>query len=356
MTTTLVTGANGFIGSHLVEHLQAQGDTAYAMVRRSSNLKNFDGRTVDFRYADVQDVDAMAEAMRGVDIVYHVAGMTTGRTPADYDRVNGTGTANVFAAARKAKDGPKRVVYVSSLAAAGPSHPEVARREHHRPAPVSTYGRSKALGEVAAVEAAAWGGPFDVVVVRPPAVYGPRDEDFTQVIDLANRGIVLKLGFGDAWFSIVHAEDLVRGIRLAGERGEALPGDGLHALRDGGEAADHDEAAHPHGRGIYYVCDGGRYTWAELGQRSAKALGRSALTLAIPVPLAWLMAVGSEGVGRLRGDVPIFNRDKVREGSASGWWAQDDKARRDLGYESRFPLDEGLEQTARWLKDRGILR
>lgn len=349
MKSALVTGASGFIGSHLVEGLQDRGATAYAMVRRTSNTRNLAGRTIDWRYADVGSVDTMVEAMKGVEVVYHVAGLTAGRSSDEYNKVNGEGTANVLKAAAAA--GVGRVVYVSSLAAAGPSHPEVARREHHRPAAISTYGRSKALGEdaVAAMVATA---PFDVVIVRPPAVYGPRDEDFAQVIDMAARGLVLQLGGGGSWFSIVHALDLVEGIILAGERGTPIPKAGPHALRGDGGADDDGADDHDAGAGIYYVTDGGRYTWAELGQRSAKAQGRSARTVAIPVPIATALGWGSELIGQLRGIAPIFNRDKVLEGSASGWWADDGKARRSLGYQHRRPLDEGLEETARWLRDR----
>mgnify|MGYP002630019026 CR=1 FL=1 len=356
MSTALITGSNGFIGSHLVEFLQDRGDVAYAMVRKTSNTKNLDHRTVDYRYAGLTDVDSLADAMQGVDVVYHLAGMTAGRAAQDYEAINGQGTANVLAAAKKARNGPRKVVYVSSLAAAGPSDHGVPRAEHHTPAPVSIYGRSKASGERAA-HAAAADGAVQVTIVRPPVVYGPRDEDFLQVIQMANSRLVLVLGFKKAWFSAVHPHDLVRGIVLAGDKGKHLPSAAeSHALSGGGLSRDtaHD-GHHPDGEGIYFITDGGQYTWAGLGHRAAAALGKKAYTLTIPVTVAYPAALASEMFGKLSGKLPIFNRDKVREGSASGWWAAIERARDELGYVPEMPFDEGIRDTVRWARDHGVL-
>jgi len=349
----LVTGSNGFIGSHLVERLQDRGDTAYAMVRKTSDVRNLAGRTVDYRYAGLADVDSLAEAMRGVDIVYHLAGVTSGRGIQDFERVNGGGTANVMAAAKRA--GVARVVYVSSLAAAGPSQHEIARAEHHTPAPISIYGRSKHSGERASYDAAQ-DGELQVTIVRPPVVYGPRDVDFLQVIKMAKSRLVLKLGRHDGWFSAVHPHDLTRGILLAGDKGEGIPRSEGHALAGGGLSPDvARDTPDESGDGIYFITDGSRYTWAEFGQRSARVMGCKAVTVTFPVPLAHGAAYLSERWGKLSGTLPIFNRDKVREGSASGWWASIDKARAELGFVPEMDFDRGVAQTIRWATDNGML-
>jgi len=349
----LITGANGFIGSHLVELLQDRGDAPLAMVRKTSSTHHLDGRTVDYRHAGLMDVDAMAAAMDGVEVVYHLAGLTMGRAMSEYARVNGTGTANVMAAAKRA--GVRRVVYVSSLAAAGPSHPEVPRAEHHTPTPLSVYGRSKHLGEVEAWRAAQ-DGTLEVVVARPPAVYGPRDTNFLKVIRMARRGLVVELGFKRAWFSAIHSHDLVRGIVLAGERGRPIPTDSPgHALGGGGLAREDASAAHESGDGVYFLTDGGRYTWAGMGKEAARLQGKRGFVVPLPVPLAFVVAAGAELVGKLTGRLPLVNRDKIREGSASGWWASEQRARDELGYVPEMPLTAGLEDTIRWAVDRGML-
>ena len=353
MSTALVTGSNGFIGSHLVELLQERGDTAYAMVRKTSNLDNFGGRTVDFRYAGLTDESSLVDAMQGVDVVYHLAGMTAGNAPQDYDRVNGGGTANVLAAAKKA--GVGKVVYVSSLAAAGPSNHEVPRAEHHTPEPMSVYGRSKYLGEKEAL-AAAQDGDLHITIVRPPFVYGPRDTEVLQLIQVAKKGLIVNVGFHDAWMSMVHPHDLTRGIALAGDKGAALPSSEEHAIAGAGLAGDaHHDGHHEAGEGIYYITDGGQHTLVQFGQVSAQILGRKAMVLRFPVPLAMTAAWFSEMGGKLVGKLPVFNRDKVREGAASGWWARIDKARDELGFEPEIPLEKGLEETIAWATDAGKL-
>lgn len=354
----LVTGANGFVGSHLVEWLQERGDHPYAMVRKTSNVANLDDAGCEYRYGSLGDLDSLIEAMEGVDIVYHVAGITAAFTPDALNEVNAAGTARVFEAARKAKNGPARVVYISSLEAAGPSHHEVARAEHHKPAPFTWYGTSKFGGEQAAWEAAQTATDFDVVIVRPPLVYGPRDQDVLQMIQSSNWRIVARPGFRDTHMSAIHNHDLVRGITLAGDRGKALPKDpDVHVLMGGGHEHHQpiEDPAHPIGQGIYFFCDGGQHSIKSFGHDAAKALGKSAMTLPVPSPLGWIGAFAAELAGRMSGKAPAFNRDKHRASLASGWWCDSSRARAELGYTVEMPLDAGLEQTVRWLRDNKVL-
>ena len=356
-TSALVTGANGFVGSHLVELLQDRGDSPFAMVRKTSNVDNLKGRSVAFRHADVTDLDSLRAAMEGVEIVYHVAGATAGWTEADFDRVNQTGTENVLEAARTTKNGPRRVVLMSSLAAGGPCSPTEGRREYHATDQVTHYGRSKFRGEEAALRAAA-SGDIEVVIVRPPAVYGPRDTEVLQLIQAANWGLVATQGFGDFWMSVVHPHDLCRGTILAAERGKALPsaGDG-HVLAGAGLPFPERDAdpSHAAGQGIYYITDGGRYTLEEFGRAAATALGKKAIRLSIPKPLVWLGAWGTELGGRMKGRAPVFSRQKVVEASQPGWVAEIDKAREELDFRPEMPLAKGMEQTVRWLRDNSVI-
>lgn len=356
--TALVTGANGFIGSHLVEWLQDRGDTAFAMVRATSNTDNLADRTVDYRHGSLGDLDSLIAAMAGVDVVYHVAGITAAFTQTTLNEVNASGTARVFEAARKAKNGPSRIVYLSSLEAAGPSHHDIARAEHHRPEPFTWYGTSKFGGEQAAWEAAQSSGGFEVVIVRPPLVYGPRDQDVLQMIQSANWRLVARPGYRDTWLSAVHVQDLVRGMTLAADEGSALPvAPEEHVLAGAGATRDTpaDSPDHPVGQGIYFFDDGGQHTVKSFGHAAAAALGKKAMTLPVPPPLAWVGAVAAEAVGRMRGKPPAFNRDKHRASIASGWWCDSSRARAQLGFESEMPLERGLEQTVGWLRDHRVL-
>jgi nucleoside-diphosphate-sugar epimerase len=356
-TAALVTGANGFVGSHLVELLQDRGGEAYAMVRRTSNVDNLKGRNVEFRYADVTDTDSLRQAMEGIEIVYHVAGATAGWTEDDFDRVNQKGTQNVFEAARTAKNGPRRVVLMSSLAAAGPCSAEAGRREYHSPDQITPYGRSKFRGEQAAFQAAQ-SGDIEVVIVRPPTVYGPRDTEVLQLIQAANWGLIATQGFRPLWMSVVHPHDLCRGTVLAAERGEPLPREPQgHVLGGGGVAFPEIDADHAHaaGKGIYYFHDGGRCTLEGFGRAAAEALGKRAVRLALPKPVVWVGAWFNELGGRIKGKAPVFSRHKVLEASQPGWMCEIDKAREELGYTPEMPLAEGMEQTVRWLRDHSVI-
>ncbi len=355
-TTALVTGANGFVGSHLVELLQDRGDLPYAMVRKTSNVDNLKGRSVEYRYADVTDLDSLRAAMEGVEIVYHVAGATAGWTEEDFDRVNKTGTENILDAARTTTNGPRRVVLMSSLAAAGPCSADEGRREFHAADQITPYGRSKFRGETAAKKAAA-SGDIEVVIVRPPTVYGPRDTEVLQLIQAANWGIVATQGTKPLWMSVVHPHDLCRGTVLAAERGAPLPaGDDGHVLDGGGLAfPESADPSHDAGRGIYYLTDGGRYTLEEFGRAAATALGKKAMKLAIPKPIVWVGAWFNELGGRMKGRAPVFSRNKVVEADVPGWMCEIDKARTELEFRPEMELADGMEQTVRWLRDHSVI-
>lgn len=354
----VVTGANGFIGSHLVERLLERGDDVRAMVRKTARLDNLEGCTPTLVHASLADTDSMTAAFDGAEIVYHVAGLTAAFTRAEFDRANLEGTRNVLAAIQAARRPPRRLVLVSSLMAAGPSHPEVARREHHNPrTDVTLYGDSKLAGERLAY-AAARAGEVEVVIVRPPAVYGPRDEDVLQMIRSAKFGVIAQPGLRPTWMSFIHARDLVEGIVLAGARGRSIPrGDAPHALGDGGCPDDHvpEDPSHPAGEGIYFFTDGDRHTVVSFGKAAAAALGRRALAIPFPRAAVWTMAGVNQAIGRLRGEAPALTLDKARGSMASGWWCDDSRARSELGYAPQWPLERGLADTVAWARAHGRL-
>ena len=363
MSVALVTGASGFIGSHLCEVLRERGHEVRAMVRASSKLDKLEqgaaGKPFTLAHAALDDVAAMADVMAGVDVVYHVAGLTAAFDRTGFDRVNVEGVTNLFAAisrARESGSGPTRVVHVSSLMAAGPSHARAARREHHRHEHGFTdYGDSKLAGEAVAITSARAAG-VELVIVRPPLVYGPRDDDVLQMIKSAAMGVVAQPGFRPTWMSAIHGRDLAIGIALVGERGrpipEKLPADHVHA-GGGSDCRVPGAVDDPRGTGIYYLTDGGRTSIAEFGQLAAAALGRRALT--IPLPAFAVRSVGAlnQQIGRLRGEVPALTLDKARGSLSPGWWCDDARARAEIDWRPTFPLERGLEDTVRWLRNHG---
>lgn len=355
--TSLVTGASGFIGSHLVDALCARGDPVRAMLRRTSSKQNLEGSPAELVYAGLDDVDAIATALDGVETVFHVAGVTSAFNREQFERANTLGVANLFEAVRKARPGPRRVILMSSLMAAGPSHPNVARREHHRTREYTLYGASKLAGERIGYEVAR-SGSTEVLILRPPLVYGPRDQDVLQMIKAANTHVVGQAGLQAKWLSALYIADLVRATLLVADRGTPLPRESEdHVLAGGGEPYHHipRDPVHPAGQGIYYFTDGGRHTESSFGQTAARVLGKRAVTVSVPGPLVLAAGFLTQSVGRLRGRAPALSLDKARGTLSSGWWCNDAKATAELGYRPEYPLERGLEQTVRWLRDHGEL-
>ncbi len=361
----LVTGASGFIGSHLCEVLRDRGHAVTALVRRSSRLDKLEdaaaGTPFTLAYAGLDDAEALRAAMAEIDVVYHVAGTTAALDRRGFDVANVEGMDTLLRAAEHGDNPVRRVVAVSSLMAAGPSHPLAPRREHHRHrAGFTDYGDSKLDGE-RLVFAAARRSDLECVIVRPPLVYGPRDEDVLQMIKSAGMGVVAQPGLRRAAMSAIHGHDLATGIALVGERGLPLPrkamfGDDAHVLAGGGAVSSEAGAIDdPRGEGIYYISDGACSSIADFGQAAAKAMGRRALT--IPMPGFAVRSVGrvSQVVGRITGTVPALTIDKARGSLSTGWWCDDTKARETLGWTHRFSLEAGLEDTVRWLRDHGRL-
>lgn len=326
MTTgarVLVTGATGFVGSHLIESLAARDVGVRALVRGTSDVSLLDRHGVEQVIGSLDDEAALARAMEGVDIVFHLAALTYARSEADFERVNVAGTRLVVEAARAA--GVWRVVYLSSLAAAGPSSDGRPVRATDEPRPLTAYGRSKLAGERVCLAASG----VDVAILRAPAIYGPRDRELLRFFRYAALGILPVPAGPERRLQMVHARDVA----------EAL----AHA------------AAAPDTRGIYHVAEPRAYTWTEIVELIARAVGRRGWPVRIPRPVVRLAGAASEWGAALVGRTTIFNRDKVKELLAPGWLCDTEPLRRDAGFEAKIALPEGLEETAAWYRANGWL-
>jgi nucleoside-diphosphate-sugar epimerase len=319
----LVTGATGFIGSHLVERLAAQGRLPRCLVRRSSMAGNLP-RAIELAYGDLESGAGLAEAVRGVDTIIHLAGVTKARTIADYDRGNAVATANLLRAAGNVE----RFVHVSSLAAAGPSPADRPLTETDEPRPVSHYGRSKLAGEQAVRRS-----PLAerTVIVRPPVVYGPRDRDVLQMLRTVARGWMAKIGAAPRRFSHIYVGDLVDGLIAAADCAGA-----------GGQ--------------VFYLANAAPVSWDEFGSVAARLMGRKLRTVAIPEKAAYGLGLCAEWGTRLSGKPGILSRDKVREACCAGWVCDPGRARRELGFCAPTGLEEGLRRTLDWYKEAGWLK
>ena len=321
-----VTGGTGFVGAHLVKALLARGDRVTALVRRPALAERLGwGSDVRLLRGDLEDEATLREGSTGADVVYHVAGQIAARNAAEFMACNRDGTANVLEAARDG--GARRVLFVSSLAVAGPTTLGHPIDEARPPAPVTDYGRSKLAAEVL-VRAM----PFAWTIVRPPVVYGEWDRGTLKIFQLAKRGVVPVFGDGSQELSVIHAEDLAHALIAAGTSPAAV------------------------GR-VYFAAHPAVTTSRDLVLAAGRALGRDRPPRILPVPplvaRGVLWAAGT--LAHLAGRPTLLSADKGNEYLAPAWTCRSDALTRDTGWRAQVALDDGLRRAANWYREVGWL-
>jgi len=330
----LVTGSSGFIGSHLVDALLARGATVRVLARAGAAAGEPDPRTTRWT-VDLLDDRSVREtpAWEGVTHVFHLGGVTKRRTLAQFRSGNVVPTANLLAAAvARGGASPARVVFVSTQAAGGPaSSPDRPVREDDPPRPVEGYGQSKLEAEQAALR---YGDRLPVTIIRPAAVYGPRDRDFLRAFRMAARSIAIHAVPRHNRFSIVHVADLVDALLRAGDRPQAA------------------------GR-TYNVANDAPVSWQELYDEVAAAASMvPALTVQLPMPAVAAAGYAGDVVSALTGWHTLANRHKTRLARPRWWLCDASRAHDELDWISAIPLQRGVRDTylwylaARWMRPR----
>ncbi|MFH1685973.1 MAG: NAD-dependent epimerase/dehydratase family protein [bacterium] len=326
LPSVLITGANGFVGTRLCLRLLGEGYRVTAGVRRTSDLTSLARMDLEYRYGDINDPNSLGEMVTGVDYIVHNAGLTKARHPDDFTRVNVEGTKSLMAAVKAHNPQLKRLVYVSSVAATGPSEPHQARSEADQPQPITQYGRSKLAGEQAAL---AYSRDFPVTAIRPPGVYGPGDREIFSFFQTVYRGLKPLIGDPNRRLNLVHVDDLCRGLALA--------------------LADKETSGE-----VFHIAEDRAYSMIELVTLLQQGCGRRAFNLKLPGGLFRLIAAVSEGVFKLFGRTPMLTREKADELLAS-WEVSVEKAHELLGYRSRIPFAQGAVETYQWYLKNGWL-
>jgi nucleoside-diphosphate-sugar epimerase len=326
----VVTGSTGFIGSHLVDALLARGDTVRALVRPETPAAVRDPR-IDHYEADLLDDRSVRESLvwEGATHVFHLAGVTRGRTLAHFRAGNVFPTANVLAALAARAGKPPRVVLVSSQAAAGPaSAPDAPVKESDRPLPIEAYGRSKLQAEQAVVR---YRNDLPITIVRPAAIYGPRDRDFLAAFRQASGRVALYAVPRDHSFSLVHVTDLIDALIRAAERSSAV------------------------GR-TYFVADDAPVTWGQLYDEVAAVAGASPIQLQVPHAAVRIAAHAGDLLSTLTGHSTLLNRNKAALARPRWWLCDASRARTELDWKPAMPVQRGVRETYNWYVDAGWLR
>ncbi len=325
----LVTGSSGFIGAQVLRHLAREGERVRVFLRPES-LGGAVAEGVEVVRGSFGDREALGRAVRGVDRIVHLAGVTKAFDEAGYDAGNVMPLKNLLEAVREHNSSLKRFLFVSSLTVAGPAlEGIVGVNERDTPAPVSAYGRSKLRAEALCMEFAA---DIPVTIVRPPAVYGPGDRDVLQVFQMFAKGVLLSAGSqARQRFSMIYVDDLVDGMMMAA-RSEAAAG------------------------GIYYITSPRSSSWDELIAAAQPVLGFTKIhKLSLPKPLLFFVATLIGAAGSLRGVPALINRDKANELVQDYWVCSPRQAEIDFGFRAGTTLAEGVAKTIAWYRQQGWL-
>ena len=316
-----LTGGTGFVGSHVADALLAAGFRVRALVRRPDDVAWLKGTGVELVKGDVRDAAALPALVEGASAVVHVAGKTSARSEAEYMAANAAGTENVAAAARS-RAPQAHVVLVSSQAAGGPSRDGQPVSCTAPGRPVSAYGRSKLAGEEALKRS---GVPF--TILRPCAVYGPRETAIRDLFVAASRGVVPVLAGGRPRIHMVYGPDVaaaVRGALARGPRGETF------------------YVAHPE------VLD-----YGSIADTLSRLPSRRPIRLPVPEILirgAGHIAGALSGFGK---GPPVFNAEKAEEMLQEAWLCDVTDAQVALGQPFKTDFEMGSQLTWDWYLERG---
>lgn len=332
----LITGATGFIGSHLVEYLVSRKCKIRCMVLRDDPILKDIGKererwlyelSVEVVYGDLLDKESLLRAVDGVEKAYHLAAISRPMNvmKRTYYDVNVDGTRNLAHACKEKN--VKKIVHVSSMSVFGFSRDRKPLVEGSPKLPVSDYGESKKQGEEFVFEFCKE-NRIELVVVRPPMVFGPRDVQFLKLFKVINRGFFPLLKKGKAKFEFCYVKNLIRAIILADERGRNLE--------------------------AYNINDGETYVIKEIFEEIARVENTKLLPFSVPVWTVRCAGLIFEKIYALFGKRAPFN-------SGTALWMSNDndmdisKARDELAYERTVPIKDAIWETVEWYRKEELL-
>ena len=322
--TVLVTGATGFIGSHLVERLLAEGARVRCLLRPTSPRggagRHRPAQGATAMLGDLISGSGLDAALDGADLVFHLAGVTKALRASDYYLGNVKATENLL---RAMSNSSARLIHVSSLAAMGPSSDGTPLREESIPHPLTHYGKSKLEGERAVRRSAISGR---ATIIRPPVVYGPRDVDVYQVFKAAANGARVRIGKPESYFSFIYVADLIDGMVVAARSEQAA-----------GKA--------------YFLANPDPVSWTEFSATAALTMLKKIRTFTLPIWAAYLAGSLADLLSRLSGRPGILSRDKIRDAQERFWVCDTARAAAELDFHTQTSLREGVAATLEWYRE-----
>ena len=320
--TVFVTGANGFVGSFLVERLLQEGAAVKCLVRNTGNLRWLKTLKVEYIFGDITDIKSLEGGLKDVDYVFHIAALKHSSKEEEYRKVNICGTENLLKTVKKEALNLKKFIFLSSMAAMGYSSREKTLCEQDECRPLTYYGKSKLMAEKTVLE---FKNDFPVTILRPPAVYGPKDEDIYAMFRTVKMGIRPVFGLGKKHISMIYVFDLVEAMLLA-------------ALSLAAEGK------------VYIIAEDRSYSWKEIQDVLAATLKVKAFTVKIPETVLFTAGFLAELFSKATGSGLLLTRQKVKE--MTGDWVCDiSLAKKDLFFKPAYSMEKGMIETVKWYKE-----
>ncbi len=320
---SVVTGASGFVGSHLVDRLIAEGHQVKCILRSSSSKRWLENKNVEIFDCGLFDTEKLKVILKGADYLFHVAGVVKAKNEEDYFQGNVETTRVLLEVTKEVNPDIKRVVIISSQTACGPSLDENACNEKTIEHPITTYGRSKLAQEKLAKS---FMEKIPVTIIRPPAVFGSRDTEIYLFFKTYKQRLMALIGFDKKQLSLVYVDDLVNGIFLA---------------------ATSDKAVNQ----TYFIGSEKFYDWVEIGEVCRKAFNKKAVTIRIPHFLVYTVAAVAQFFAIFGSKAATFNLEKARDFVQKNWTCDVSKAVSELGYKQYVSLEEGIKRTINWYRE-----
>ena len=323
----LVTGASGFIGSFIVEEALRRGFETWAAVRKSSSRAFLQDERIHFIELDFSSETQMTEQLTGLqfDYIVHAAGVTKCLDKADFHRINTEGTQHLVHVLKALQMRVERFVYISSLSIMGAireQQPYTEICESDKAQPNTAYGRSK-------LEAEQWLATLEdlpYLILRPTGVYGPRERDYFMMAKSIKAHTDFAVGYKQQDITFVYVTDVVQAVFLALEKGVT-------------------------GR-KYFLTDGEVYQSSTFSDLIRKELGNPWwIRITAPLWVLKLVCMFGEYYGKYSGKVTALNNDKYNIMRQRNWRCDIEPARKELGYEPKIKLEEGVRRSIQWYKD-----
>ncbi len=326
-----ITGANGFVGSHVVdEYLKDSRYDVHCIIRGSSDTKWLAGKNVTIHRCDYNDIASLGKATNSSDYIIHVAGSVAARSYSEFKKANVEATINLAHAALKNSPELKRFLLVSSQTASGPAkNLDSPTRPEDESIPLSSYGKSKREAELELLRG--YSDKLPITIIRPPAVFGPRDTAILTVFQSISKGLGTVIGSKPKFVTLVYAPELARGIKLAAESDKAKGN-------------------------TYFLGTEKPYPWKELNKMLGDAYGRKVVNLILPhiavLSIGRIMTV----LGGFLKKPPVFDHEKAVDFVQDYWICDSSSAQRDFGFQHKTTLQEAFRLTFEWYKSEGWIK